>query len=642
MSPATFPLLSRPVNIGKLRLDNRLSVAPIVHNLATESGAVTERLIDIYRKKGSGGWALVMVEAAHVSDGYSMFSRMLGIHDDRLIAGLAELAEAIQEGGARAGIQIMHPGGLAPVNINHKEPVAPSSVKMGRTQTKALSISEIELTINNFAAAAKRAKRAGFDLVQIHGAHGFLIHQFLSPYYNKRDDEYGEPAAFAVEVISRVREAVGPNYPLSMRISGEEFLGDGDADLKHMKKMAPLLVKAGLDCLDVSAGSSANSGDWVAQPIYYKHGCIVHLAEAIKKVVDVPVVTAGRINNPRLAEKILSKDQADIISIGRGAFADPGFAKKALSGNHKNIRQCTACYIGCARIDKTGTMCSMNFELGRHQNNYSVAAVPRPKKVMVIGGGLAGMETARVAALRGHEVHLYERGKTLGGLITKMAGVIPHVNTADLMLSVKWLKREMEDSNITIALETEVTPGLVKNENPDVVIMATGSVSELPEIPGLDKTDALTIDDYLVRKKNTGQRVAIIGGQHGSEVALSLARDKKTVTVIEEKKAIALAPYLLTRRHVLIRYIKEAGIEILTRTSLKKINKQGIVVIGPDGNEKTIEVDSVMFAPDRNPDNALEGELKDKGHEIHKVGDCVRPLHTLHAIHSANRVARLI
>jgi 2,4-dienoyl-CoA reductase-like NADH-dependent reductase (Old Yellow Enzyme family)/thioredoxin reductase len=614
----------------------------MVHNLATESGGVTERLIDVYRKKGMGGWAMVMVEASHVSKEYSQFSRMLGIYSDRQIAGLYELSEAIKDGGALAGIQIMHPGGMAPVMFNQKQAVAPSTVKMAGAEAKALSISEIEKIIDDFAMAALRARRSGFDIVLIHGAHGFLIHQFLSPLFNKRDDKYGAPHAFAQEVIRRVREAVGPNYPVSMRISAAEFMGKGDADLEHMSRMAPILVEAGLDCVDVSAGSSAGSGEWIGQPIYYPRGCIVQFAEAIKKVVNVPVVTAGRINDPRLAENIVSRGRADIVSMGRGALADSELAKKAFEGRTEQIRQCTACYIGCARIAATGTMCSVNYEVGRWKSEYDVVAAPRPKKIMVVGGGVAGMEVARVACLRGHKAVIYEKDGMLGGRVESMAGRIPRLNTRDLRLCVSWLKRQIANLEIPVMLQTEVIPELIEKEMPDVVVLATGSVQRLPEITGIHDKMVLTIDDYLIDGKDPGEKVVVIGGQNGSEVALSLARRGKQVTIVEERRGIAMAPYLLTRGYVLARYIKQAGIQVLTGTRLKEFNKGGVVVIDSEKNERTIEADSVLFALDRRPDNDLERRIKGTVPELYKVGDCDRPLHTFHAFHSANRVARLI
>ncbi len=637
-----FPHLSRPINIGGLKLGNRLTVAPLVHNLASESGEVTGKLLDAYSKRGRGGWALVMVEATHVSREYKQFSHMIGIYDDRLIAGLTALAGAIKKGGSLAGIQIMHPGGLAPLRWNNEQPVAPSRVKMAGVETRALEVSEIEKIIDDFASAALRAKRAGFDLVQFHGAHGFLIHQFLSPLWNKREDEYGEPAAFALEIIRKTRNAVGPDYPLSMRISGEEFMGEGDANLEHMKKLAPLLVDASLDCLDVSAGSSAGSGDWVGQPIYYKRGCIVHLAEAIKKVVDVPVVTAGRINSPELAEKIIARGKADIVSMGRGALADPEFARKAFEGRKDEIRACTACYIGCAGIESSGTSCSVNFELGRSKEEYEIKPARQSKKVMVIGGGVAGMEAARIAALRGHEVGLYEKGKSLGGTVSSMAGSIPKVNTQDLLLGVRWLKKEMKKLNVLVKFNTEVTPELVKEEKPDVVILAAGAKASVPEIKGVENKNVITIDDYLVSKRETGKRVVVIGGQNGAEAALSLARAGKKVSIVEERKSIAFAPYLITRRLVLLRHIREEGIQVLKLTRVKEINENGVVIVDQEGNESKLEADSILLALDRVPEDSLEEELKDIVPEVYKVGDCEKPLHTLHAMHSANKVGRLI
>lgn len=642
MSQAPYPHLAEPIMIGKLKLANRLTVAPMIHNLAGEDGTVTERLIDAYRKKGAGGWAVVMVEASQVSEDYSQFNRMLGVHHGRYMAGLTELADAVKEGGSLAGIQLMHPGGMAPSTWNTKQPVSPSGIKMTKVEPRQMGESDIDKAMNEYASAAVRAKRAGFDLVQLHGAHGFLIHQFMSPYFNKRDDKYGDYSAFPTELIHRVRDAVGPHYPISMRISGAEFLGEGDADIRHMTRLAPLLEEAGLDCLDISAGSSAGSGHWIAQPVYYDRGCITHLAEEFKKVVNIPVVTAGRINNPKLAEKIIADGKADIVSMGRGSLADPELPKKALSGNIKDIRECTACYIGCASVGARGTLCTVNYEVGRWKSEYEILPALKPKKVMVVGGGIAGMEAARIAKLRGHEVQLYERDEVLGGIARSMAGKIPKVNTGDIKLSVQWQKRQLDDLGVPVSLKTDVNAELVKKEKPEAVILATGSLSALPDIPGIDNGNVLTVDDYLIHKKDTGEKVVVIGGHHGSEVALSLARKGKQVTIIEQGKSIALAPYLLTRRQVLIAYLKEAGVKILTLAGVKEINSDGVTVIDKEGNETNIETDSILMALERQPDNTLENELKGLVRGIYKVGDCDKPLHTLHAFHSANRVARLI
>ncbi len=641
MSEGPYPRLAEPIAIGSLILANRLAVAPIVHNLATEDGGVTERLIDAYSKKGRGGWGLVMVEASHVSRDYAQFNRMIGIHDEKLIGGLAELAEAVKNGGARVGVQIMHPGGLAPPRWNLKRPVSPSGGAMAGVQTQELEAERIEQIIEDFARAARRAKLAGFDLVQLHGAHGFLIHQFMSPLWNQRDDRWGDPSVFATTVIRKVREAVGPRFPLSMRVSGDEFMGEGSADLEHMKKLAPLLVAAGLDCLDVSAGSTAGSGDWIGQPIYREHGCIVHLAEAIKPLVDVPVVTAGRINHPRFAEKILADGRADLVSIGRGALADPDFATKALAGDADQIRQCTACYVGCARVDVKGSMCSMNYEVGRYHFEYDLAPTRSPQKVMVVGGGVAGMEAARVAARRGHRVQLYEKSPALGGCVTSMAGSIPGLNTADLMLAVKWLRRQMDEEGVEVSLATEVTKDLVMKSAPDVVVLATGAVADEPDLPGMADAGVLSLEDYLARAAQVGDQVAVIGGQHGAEAALSLALAGKKVTIIERGKLIALAPYVLTRRFLLIRRLKRAGVEILTRTNVTRIDPGSVVVADKEGNEKTIKADTIVMARGRRPDDALAHELSGLV-VVHKIGDCDQPLHTFHAMHSANRVARMI
>ncbi len=642
MNTGPFHNLSQPIHIRGLRLANRLSVAPIVHNLATESGAVTERLIDAYQKKGRGGWGLVMVEASHVSQDYTQFNRMLGICDNKQVGGLAELAESIQEGGAKAGIQIMHPGGLAPYRWNLKQPLSPTKMKMVGVETRALSIPEIEKISDEFAEAAFRAKLAGFDLVNLHGAHGFLIHQFLSPLFNQRDDEYGVPEKFVLEVIRKTREAVGSRFPVTIRISGEEHMGEGGADLQHMSRIAPLLVEAGIDCLDVSAGSSAGSPEWIAQPVYFPHGCLVHLAENIKKTVDVPVVTAGRINQPKLAEEIVAGGRADIVSIGRGALADPDFARKALKGKSRDIRRCTSCYLACARVGLTGTRCSLNFELGRYKHEYEILVATQPKKVMVIGGGVAGMEAARIAALRGHQVQLYEKSNQLGGVAAKVASAIARVDTRDIRLYGKWLQSEIEQLPLEICLQTDVEADLVNQKKPDAIILATGSQRILPDIPGVDNPRVMTLEEYLKSRKPSGKKAVVIGGEDGSEVALSLARYGNSVTIIEEGRSIARAPYLTTRRFVLLRYIKEAGITILTQTRVEEIDANSVMVVDPENHKTGIPADIIVMATSRQPNDGLATPLENLGIEIYKVGDCDKTLHTLHAIHSASRIGRQV
>jgi 2,4-dienoyl-CoA reductase-like NADH-dependent reductase (Old Yellow Enzyme family)/thioredoxin reductase len=643
-----FPHLAQPIKIGKLELTNRLTVAPMAHDIATPhpQGYVTQRLLDAYRAKGRGGWGLVMVEATQVSRTYTQFNRMLHISDNSQIGGLAELAAAVKEGGSKVGIQIQHPGWMAPASWNKLQPVAPSNIGLVDLLTREpvvprpLTAEEVEESIEEFAAAARRAKMAGFDLVGLHAAHGFLIHEFMSPRFNKRDDKWGEPSAFVIEVVKRVRKAIGPDYPLSIRISGAEYMGEGDASLELMLKMAPLLVEAGVDCIDVSAGNTIGSHAWLSQPIYFPRGCIVHLAEAMKKVVSVPVVTAGRINDPILAETIVARGRADIVSFGRGSFADPELARKALEGRVDEIRKCTACEL-CAI--GTEEICAVNYDLGKPKSDCELRPADPPKKVMIIGGGVGGMEAARVATLRKHHVTLYDRRPELGGAIAFVASAMPRLNTRDLKNIVDWQTTQLKKLGVRLELGKEVTPELVEKEKPDVVIVATGSRPRIPKIPGIDKKNVVLLDDYLAKKLEVGQKVVVLGGHYGVEVAISLVREGKEVTIVEEAAAIAQAPYLSpVRQEALFYLIQEIKLQVLTGTRVKEITDSGVVVIGKEGKERSIEADTVLIALDRLPEDTLAQQLKGKVPEVYEIGDCVRPSHMRNAIHSAGRKSREI
>lgn len=638
-----FPHLQQPIMIGPVRLKNRLTAAPCVSNLATEDGFVTERLVDLYHARGKGGWSLVTVEAAYIRPDGTNFPRMLGINDDRQIPGLKELADVIHEGGAVAGIQLQHSGRAAAV----PQPIGPSDTAplwRGK-RARTLSDAEVEGLIQAHVDAALRAKAAGFDLVNLHAAHGFLLQQFMSPLTNHRKDRWGERTAFVCEVIRRVKKAVGPNMALVMRISGDECLGEAGLTIEDMAEMAPKFVEAGIDSLDVSAGAR-ESIEWITQPLYMKRGVIVHLAEAIKKVVDVPVVTAGRIMEAKHAEVLVKSGRTDLVSMTRAMICDPDLPRKSFAGMPEEVRHCLACD-ACINSERQGhrVICAMNYDIGRFRWEYEIKPSQEPKRIMVVGGGIAGMEVARVAALRGHQVSIYEKSSELGGAVRLVAANIPHVYTTDLEHSVKYLKRELSKLPVEIHLNTAVDEELVRRIQPDVVVIASGSRAGMPALPVTLGQGLHLIDDYLAERPPLGDTVAVWGGHYGPEIAWSVINQKKHAILIDEGEEVAAAPYIYpARRTVLLKELKEAGAVIVTGRVVAIEPGQVVVEDPASGDTRTIQADTTLVALQRKPNAEIGDRIRALGLNVHVVecGDCKSPRNIAVAMHEANAVARAI
>lgn len=417
-----MPKIFEPIKIGKMEVKNRIVGAPTVVAMADEHGYVTQRLLDLYEERARGWAGLIVVEASWVRQDGRMFTRMLNISHDYARIGLSELVGVIHQHGARAAIQIMH-GGRQTL-ASGMQPVAPSDLNpwMGNTP-RVLSTQECEELADCFAAAALRAKEAGFDAVMYHGTHGFLIQQFMSPYTNHRPDRYGDRMAWVTEMIQKTRARVGADFPLIFRATGDEFLGDkGITQEIFVREIVPGLIRAGIDCIDVSAGCFETFEN-IVQPLYFPRAFLVPLAEAAKEVSTVPVVGVGRINDPRLAEKLVEDGKVDMVALCRALIADPHFPRKMLEGRAHEIRKCIAC-CACMPLGDRVAWCAVNPDFGREKAYRIFPALTPKKKILIIGGGVGGMEAVRVAALRGHEVILYEKGQALGGLVN-LASSLP-------------------------------------------------------------------------------------------------------------------------------------------------------------------------------------------------------------------------
>jgi 2,4-dienoyl-CoA reductase-like NADH-dependent reductase (Old Yellow Enzyme family)/thioredoxin reductase len=633
-----------PISVGTLEIKNRIVAGPMVMNHATEDGHVTPRMVDYYAAKARGGFGLVHVEASYMRPDGNMFSRMLGVYSDKQLPGLNEIVEAIHAYGAKCTIQLVHGGRVSTPQITGMQPLAPSDdTPPLAAKPRGLAVEEIEELVASYARSAARAKAAGFDGAMIHGAHGFLIAQFVSPHCNKRKDKYGKDRyLFAKQIVQACREAVGPDYPLFIRISADEFLGDEGLTIEETKKAyAPLLQELGIDCIDVSAGIQERVY-YNIQPLYTPRANILYLAEEVKKVVDVPVIGVGRINDPKLVKQVIETGRVDMISLARQSLADPELPKKMLEDRPEDVRRCIACDLGCSyrHIVQWKADCAINYEVTREAGyRWALERPVKAKKVAVVGGGVAGMETARVATLRGHKVTLYEKSDRLGGLIPLVADM-PRLYMHELDNIVEYLSTQLEKLNVAVKLNTEVDSDLLAKARPDVIILATGSEEQVPDVPGSDGANVVTLLQYLRGETEMGDNVVVWGGHEGAEVAVSLARQGKKVTLLEESDSVADATFLkyVGRQLLLKGYLDEEGVEIVTGAAVEKIG-DNIVSYTRNGKREEIGFDTLLLALGRVPSDQLAAGLGDVAPVVVKVGDCLEPHSIRHSIHSAARVA---
>jgi 2,4-dienoyl-CoA reductase-like NADH-dependent reductase (Old Yellow Enzyme family)/pyruvate/2-oxoglutarate dehydrogenase complex dihydrolipoamide dehydrogenase (E3) component len=640
-----------PIRIGKVEIGNRLAVAATALHSADPDGHVSKKNVIRYEELSKGGWGFISVEATYIRDDGIVFRHMQSIKTRTHIQGLGELAYLIHLGGAKCSLQIMHAGRVTnPAYFPRPmSAVAPSEIPTKGITPRALTTQECGELSDQFATAASMAKDAGFDAVTLHGANGFLIQEFMSPATNKRTDRYGDRFAFVTEVIRKCKSALGPDFPLIIRMPADELLGDNGITFEWTKEQTiPKLEEAGIDCFDITAGAVPDSAWAVTPPLYLPKGLYMKYTEAIKQVTKLPVIGVGNINDPHLAESVIAGGKCDIVSFSRQSIADPHFAKKMLDGEYDEIRKCC----GCMECSETASgrhgycKCSSNPELLR-EDDWKPQKAERPKKVLVVGGGVGGLEAAMVAAQRGHNVTLFEREAELGGTVTRVASAFPRLPTSDLKNLPQWLSHQVRKLGVKVQLNEEVTAKTVKDIAPEVVIMATGSRPAMPNLPGVEKRIVTTVDDYVMGKVRVGNRVAIIGAGHGAEAAVSLAREGKEVTILEESgvEALGVTPYNSVRsgrQIVLRRFINEEGIKFLPKVRIREIQDDGVVFADKEGKKQKITVDTIIVAVYRTPNRELLKILTGKVKELYDIGDCREPRNMRFATHEAAYVGRLI
>jgi 2,4-dienoyl-CoA reductase-like NADH-dependent reductase (Old Yellow Enzyme family)/thioredoxin reductase len=638
-----YPALFQPIKIGKMELKNRLSVPPMGSGFAADGGGVSERLIKYHELRARGGFGLIITEVTAVDAENGLGSgHQLCLSDDSLIPGFKKLADTVHKYGTKLAVQLYHPG-RSTFNffLNGKQPVAPSEIPdpIMRQVPHALTIDEIKVLVEKFAQGARRAKEAGCDAAEFHGAHGYLISEFMSAYANKRTDEYGGGfegfMRFPLEILKRSRELVGPDFPLLFRISADEVVPLGRT-VPESVEMMKRLIDAGINAVDVSIGVPESS-HYTSAPPEMQEG--FNAETSVKfKALKVPVLVAGRINHPRVAEDIIKSGKADILHIGRQSLADPEWPNKVKEGREDDIVQCLSCNEGCieglAIWLRPSITCVQNLALGREEQ-YALPQTDKPKNVLIAGGGPGGLEAARTAALRGHKVIIFEKDGYLGGQ-TKLVAIPPSKAVYQEVAHSRI--KAIRELGVDIRMGQTLTADMVKEIKPDVLIIATGSVPAILNVPGANLHKIMTARKALLSDE-VGDNVLVIGGGLvGCETADYLAGKGKHVTIVEMLKSTAkdIGP---AARFFLRRRLKDKQVRIMTLTKVKSISEESVTVETPAGEEKIGPFDTIVMAAGATPVNDLEEQVKGLVSEIYIIGDAVKPGKILAAVEKGAELA---
>ncbi|MBI2831150.1 MAG: FAD-dependent oxidoreductase [Chloroflexi bacterium] len=674
-----FQKLFEPGLIGKMEVKNRIAMAPMGTQMFVD-GFVTEQLKGYFEARSRGGTGLITTDQLKISYPVGAGKKGTGrIDDDKFIPGLSELLQVVHRHGAKMVAQIGHMGPADIASGTH-QPVAaspvgrqpdythPASSVVHYSVPRELTIEEIAATTVRFAEAAIRAKKAGFDAVQVHAANRYLLASFVSPFWNRRTDRYGgdlqNRARFVLEVVRAVREAVGSDYPVTCRINGEERDVQGGVTIALAAEMARMLEDAGVDAIDISSMFPHSPG--------YEPGFNVNASVAIKRAVSIPVIVAGRLG-PELGENVLQQNKADFICIGRPLIADPELPNKAAAGRVDDIAPCVYC-VNCLAVDRE---CTVNSARGK-EREYEIKPAAKPKKVLVVGGGPGGMEAARVTALRGHQVTLYEREKRLGGQL-----LLASLLREEYEPLTRYLSAQMKRLGVRVELGQKVDATLISKLKPEVIVAATGAASALPDIPGIDRDNVVSGADIqemmhgrpgkkglkgqrfiwylglnllrapfgpsLTKRLLSlytpfGKRVVVVGkGLAGIEMAHFLVEHGKKVTIVDTREDPPFSePPMPVLREFMKEKLAEAKTITLTVSKIEQVTDKGLTVIDKEGKRQTIEGDTVVFASEYKPNTALSQALAGTPYEIHLVGDCAKPCGILEAIREGSKVGREI
>jgi 2,4-dienoyl-CoA reductase-like NADH-dependent reductase (Old Yellow Enzyme family)/ribulose 1,5-bisphosphate synthetase/thiazole synthase len=636
--------LFSPIQIGRMTAKNRLLMSAMSINFGVdENNYVTDQLTGYLAARARGGAGMILVGGGGVHPTGLELPGLPALWEDACIPALKKMVGTVKAFDTCFGVQLMHGGRQS----YHDRKVAPSAIPapaVVKGVPRELSVEEIAEMVGAFGDAARRCRDAGFDFVEVHGAHGYLINQFLSPNANHRNDQYGgsfeNRIRFFLELLADIKAKTGADFPVGLRINGEDYI-DGGWTLDDALRLAPILEQNGADYLHVSAGVYG-SRQLTIPSMYVEHACFVGLAEAVKQVVTIPVVGVGRIKSPELADRILKEGRVDVVAMGRALIADPMLPEKARAGNLKAIRPCIGCCLGCIHavlaLEPGG--CVVNPDVGREYVIEADDKASLPKRVLVVGGGPAGLAAARMAALRGHRVTLVEETARLGGLL-RLAAMPP--GRGEIMDVIDYLVHEVERLGVALRLNTRLDEALLDAVDPQAVILASGSLPDMPIIKGLFTTrmDLCTVTEVL-EGKITGDRVIILGGgQAGLVTADFLAEKGREVAVLNRKRHFA-EEMSSNDRFYLRERLKRDTVRLFKQVAVKTFRDDG-VVFTTAGKPVTLEgFDTVVVAEAMTPVRDAKSMLERRHLDVYVIGDAKTPRNLMLAQSEAEEIGRSI
>jgi 2-enoate reductase len=650
--------LFEPGRIGKLLIKNRIAMAPMgIIGLTEPDGRISQRVIDYYVARAKGGVGLIItglclpildIEFGPLKkQGISFVPR---IDSPDVIPMLRQLADAVHSHGAKIAIQltagfgrVFNPHLLALLNLEAVGASAVPNVWDQKVVTRELTTGEVDAIVESFNTAAEIVKAAGIDAIELHGHEGYLMDQFTTALWNKRKDKYGgdldNRLRFSLEIIKNIKGKAGSDFPVIYRYAINHYL-EGGRGVEESLEIARRLERAGVDALHVDAGCY-DDWYWPHPPIYQPPGYMVDMAEAAKKAVKIPVITVGRLGYAELADGVLKAGKADFVALGRALLADPEWPLKVKEGRLEDICPCIGCHDGCLARIVTGVSlsCTVNPATG-NEKEYTITPSEKPRAVLVVGGGIAGMEAARVAALRGHRVTLYEKRDRLGGHLIE--GSVPEFKR-DVRLLNDYYVTQLRKLGVKTELRQAVTLELVNKMKPEVVIVATGSSPLVPDIPGIKNEKVVTAIDVLLGRKKAGERVVVAGGGLvGCETAVYLAQKGRRVTIVEALEEI-ISDVFEANKQYLFKMLAENGVSVLTNTNLVRISEHGAVVENKYHRfEAELKADTIILALGLKPETDLLKALQGKVKELYSIGDCEGPGKIIDAVWRAFDIARVL